>query len=74
MPSGPSHWHEFWSERNEVGDGGSEAFRYLIDKRGFRCRAGVLFHPKGIEPDALDIAAIEYLIMEWDYGYDVAAR
>lgn len=62
MPSGPSHWHEHWGH-----DG--RAWEYLA-KRGFKDRAGMIYHPdRDFEPDHLDMAAIDYLFAEWDYAY-----
>ena len=60
MPQGPSHWHEFWK-------GDERPARYLR-ARGFVFRQGAI--TDGPLVDALDMAAILYLIQEWDYAYE----
>lgn len=64
MPSGPSHWHNFWQ-------GDEKPWRYLA-ARGFADERGMIRDPAipGFEPDTLDYAAIDYLCQEWDYGYE----
>lgn len=63
MPSGPSHWHEFWEDDQKPSE--------YLTKRGFKfTRAGMIVHSQpDFEPDVLDQAAIQYLCFEWDYGY-----
>ena len=63
MPQGPAELHEKWED-----DG--RAIQHLLDK-GFRTsRGGVIYHPDGIKPDDEARSAIDYLCLEWDYGYD----
>ncbi len=64
MPSGPDHWHKFW-------EGDTKPIDYLRS-RGFRfLRDGYITHDKDFAADALDHAAIQYLIFEWDYAFEL---
>lgn len=63
MPEGPDHWHEFWVDDTTPLD--------YLEKRGFTWPRGIIIQPQiaGFEVDVLDLAAIKYLIAEWDYDY-----
>jgi len=65
MPQGPRELHEKWQD-----DG--NALTHLLDRRGFRCRWGIILQPQGHTNSDEDESAIAYLCMEWDYGYQPA--
>lgn len=67
MPQGPAHLHE------KFGDDGV-AWEWL-ESRGFTHNKGVIKkpHAKYVLTDA-DYDAIDYLILEWDWDYDVLSN
>lgn len=50
----------------------STAMIHLLNKRGFRCREGIILQPKNHVNSEEDESAIIYLCSEWDYGYQPA--
>lgn len=69
MPQGPAELHEYWESKSDKG-GDDAAMTHLLDNRGFRCRNGIILQPKGHVNSEEDNSAIDYLCMEWDYGYE----
>lgn len=66
MPSGPDHLHEKW------GDDGA-AWKYL-QSLGWTHTKGVIQPKPGHEMTDEERDAIEYLCLEWDWGYELIAR
>lgn len=61
MPQGPVHLHE------EFGD---DMTAWLVLKEDFNQHAGVIYpKDKNFAPTEKQNRAIDYLCMEWDYGY-----
>ena len=69
LPSGPPELHEFWSNYNQEQYADTNAQEYLRSQ-GYHLTDGwewVRPSPTH-EPTELEYSAIDYLIMEWDWG------
>lgn len=62
MPQAPQHLQDRWTD-----DGA--AFEQLAG-RFVVTRGGVIKPKTTTVPTEADLSAIDYLILEWDYGYD----
>ncbi len=61
MPQGPAHLHAKWGDcRNALGFLGGR----------FKCVDGLIRPLSGTIPTAEELEAIDYLFLEWDFGYD----
>lgn len=73
MPSGPPELHEYWCAAGPYdGDGDLNAIRHLQERGFAQCYSFDLsldwIAPDGLKPTALDLSAIDYLALEWDWG------
>lgn len=69
MPSGPPELHEEWCGKGPTEYGDHNA-QYFLKLRGYRLTNGFEWElPRpGHEPVEEENSAINYLIMEWDFG------
>lgn len=70
MPSGPIHWHKFWSAAGPNGGDGYAA-AYLVSRGFVLTRTWDWRPPPGMTWETIndkDRNAINYLTAEWDYG------
>lgn len=69
MPSAPPQLHKHWSNAGPyAGHADSNAMDHLL-RYNFKLVDGWIYPPKGYELSKEDKLAIDYLIMEWDWGY-----
>ena len=62
MPQAPDHLRDKFPSDSEALE--------LLHSRGYKVsRGGVIFHPDARPAGNEEWTAIEYLILEWDYGY-----
>ena len=63
MPQGPAELHTKWQDC-------SLALQYLTH-RGYTCDKGGVIHPPVAHvPTIEENSAIDYLFLEWDFGYE----
>ncbi|WP_133254300.1 hypothetical protein [Phenylobacterium deserti] len=68
MPSGPPELHAEWCDAGPD-DGGDFNAQAHLKAAGYTLTRGwEWIPPPGRQPTERDISAINYLIMEWDFG------
>lgn len=61
MPQGPAHLHEKFGDVGPAWD---------VLKDNFHCKAGMIYPKSSLhEPTKEEDEAIDYLCLEWDFGY-----
>lgn len=60
MPQAPEHLRASWNDFSA----------WLQLRPNFVERSGVILKKPGYKPTEDDFSAIDYLFLEWDYGYD----
>lgn len=70
MPSGPPELHEKWCARDPEGRGDMAAMGHL-EAAGYKLGRDwhwTLPSPDHV-PTAEELSALDYLVLEWDYGW-----
>ena len=68
MPSGPPELHAYWCAQDPDGLGDEAAIRHLRQRGFILTKRAEWRQPAGMNLSDLDVYAIQYMILEWDFG------